>query len=251
MGRDFSDNYAQDSAKFIVNETALKRIGYEDPLNKPLNFASVQGTIVGVIKDFHFRSLHEAMPPLVIRYGKQIDYGNILVRIEAGKTVAALQGLEKLCRKLNPKFPFTYEFADEAYGKIYASENIVGTLSKYFSALAIAISCMGLLGLVMFSAERRTKEIGIRKVLGASVSSLFGLLSKEFVFLIAISFVIAVPLAWQVSENWLQSFEYRVNLSWWIFLLAGVVTFIIMLCTIGGQVIRSAVSNPVKCLRSE
>jgi ABC-type antimicrobial peptide transport system permease subunit len=251
MGRDFSANYAQDSAKFIVNETALRRIGYKDPLNKPLFFAGVKGTIVGVIKDFHFRSLHEAMPPLVIRYGKNIEYGKILVRMEAGKTVAAVRGLEKLCRELNPKFPFTYEFADEAYGKIYASENIIGTLSKYFSALAIAISCMGLLGLVMFSAERRTKEIGIRKVLGASMSSLFGLLSKEFALLIAISFIIAIPLSWGLSRNWLQSFEYRVNLSWWIFLIAGAVTFIIMLFTIGGQVIKSAVSSPVKCLRSE
>jgi ABC-type antimicrobial peptide transport system permease subunit len=251
QGRDFSTNYAQDSAKFIVNETALKRIGYDDPINKTLTFASVQGTIIGVIKDFHFRSLHEAMPPLVIRYGKDIDYGNLLVRIEAGKTAAVVHGLEKLCRKLNPKFPFTYEFADEAYGKLYASEHIVGTLSKYFSALAIVISCMGLLGLVVFTAERRTKEIGIRKVLGASAASLFGLLSKDFALLIVISFLIAAPLSWMVSANWLQSFEYRVNLSWWVFLLAGLVTFVIMLFTIGAQVVKSALANPVKCLRSE
>lgn len=250
-GRDFSSNYSQDSAKFIINETAAKRIGINDPVNRPLQVAGIDGSIVGVIKDFHFRSLHEPMRPLLIKLGKQLSYGNILVRIEAGTDATVLKELETLCKELNPNFPFTYQFADEAYGKLYQSENIAGTLSKYFSALAIVISCMGLLGLVIFSAEQRTKEIGIRKVLGANVSSIFGLLSKDLVILVLIAFLIATPLSWWASNSWLQSFEFRVSVGWVTFALAGLATVLITLITIGGQVLRSALSNPVTCLRSE
>jgi putative ABC transport system permease protein len=250
-GRDFSSNYSQDSVAFIVNETALKRIGYKQPINAPLTFGDLKGSIVGVVKDFHFRSVHEAMPPLIIRLSKGLTYGNMIVRIESGNTAAALTGLEKLCKELNPKFPFTFQFADEAYGKLYVSETIIGKLSKYFSALAIVISCMGLLGLIMFSAEQRTKEIGIRKVLGASVSSILRLLSRDFAILIFISILIAIPLSLWISQSWLQSFEYRVSVGWWTFVIAGVATLLITLCTISIQVIRSALSNPVTCLRAE
>ena len=152
---------------------------------------------------------------------------------------------------MNPKFPFTYQFADEAYGKLYVSETIIGTLSKYFSALAIVISCMGLLGLVMFSAELRTKEIGIRKVLGASVASILRLLSKDVALLIIIAFCIATPLSLWISSNWLLSFEDRVSVGWWTFVIAGTATLLITLGTISVQVIKSAMSNPVTCLRSE
>lgn len=250
-GRDFSSNYSQDSAKFMVNETAAKRIGYKDPVSRPLSYAGVNGSIVGVMKDFHFRSLHEPMRPLVIRLGKQLGYGNILVRIQAGKDAVVLKELEKLCKELNPNFPFTYQFADEAYGRLYVSESIVGILSKYFSGLAIVISCMGLLGLIIFSAEQRTKEIGIRKVLGANVTSIFGLLSKDLAILVLIAFLIATPLSWWASNNWLQSFEFRVSVGWVTFLVAGLATLLITLITIGGQVLKTALSNPVKCLRSE
>ena len=250
-GRDFSSNYSHDSAAFVINETASKRIGYEEPVNSPLTFAGVKGSIVGVVKDFHFRSAHEPMRPLVIRLSKELSYGNILVRVEAGKTAVALRGLTGLCRELNPKFPFTYQFADEAYGKLYVSETIIGTLSKYFSALAIVISCMGLLGLVMFSAELRTKEIGIRKVLDASVASILRLLSKDVALLIIIAFCIATPLSLWISSNWLLSFEDRVSVGWWTFVIAGMATLLITLGTISVQVIKSAMSNPVTCLRSE
>jgi putative ABC transport system permease protein len=250
-GRDFSSNYQQDSAKFIINETAAKRIGYKDPVNMPLNFQGVKGTIAGVMQDFHFRTLHEPIRPLVIQLSKGLWYGNILVRIEAGKEAVVLKELEELCKELNPNFPFTYQFADEAFGKLYKSETIVGTISKYFSGLAITISCLGLLGLAIFSAERRMKEIGIRKVLGASVSSIFSLLSKDFAGLILLSFPIAIPISWWMSHDWLQSFEFRVSIGWWTFALAAIAILIITLVTIGGQVIKSALSNPVNCLRSE
>jgi putative ABC transport system permease protein len=250
-GRDFSENYSQDSAAFIINETALKRIGYKEPINSPLTFGNVKGSIIGVVKDFHFRTLHEPMRPLIIRLSNRLGHGNIVVRAEAGKTAIALRGLEKLCKELNPNFPFTYQFADEAYGRLYVSETIIGTLSKYFSALAIIISCMGLLGLVIFSAEQRTKEIGIRKVLGASVASILRLLSKDVSMLVLIAFCIATPLSLWISNNWLQSFEYRVSVSWWTFAMAGISTLLITLSTISVQVIKSAISNPVRCLRSE
>lgn len=152
------------------------------------------------------RSLHEPIKPLIIRLGKQEIWGNILVRTEAGKAKTALSNLDKLCKGLNPKFPFTYQFADEEYQQLYTSEMVIGTLSKYFAALAIFISCLGLLGLVIFTAEQRTKEIGIRKVLGAGTGSVFSLLSKEFVKLVLMAIVIATPVAWCAINNWLQSF---------------------------------------------
>lgn len=250
-GRDFSTNYKQDSANFIINETAAKRIGYKNPINGSLVFASVKGSIIGVVKDFHFRSAHEPMAPLVIRLSKGLDYGNILVKVDAGKTQDVLTSLEKICKNLNPNFPFAYQFADEEYGKLYVSETIVGTLSKYFSALAIIISCLGLLGLVIFSAEQRTREIGIRKVLGAGAPSIMGLLSRDLLVLVLVAFAIAIPLSWWAANSWLQSFEYRITVGWWNFAVAGIGTLIITMGTISVQLIKSAFSNPVKCLRSE
>ncbi len=251
MGRDFSTEFAGDSAGFIINESAMKKIGYKQPVNSPLSFWDKKGSIIGVVKDFHMRSLHEPIKPLIIRLGKQEIWGNILVRTEAGKAKTALDGLDKLCRQMNPKFPFTYQFADEEYQKLYTSEMVIGKLSKWFAALAIFISCLGLLGLVIFMAEQRTKEIGIRKVLGASVGSVFSLLSKDFVKLVFTAIVIATPIAWWAINNWLQSFEYKINISWWMFAIAGVVALFIALLTVSFQAIKSAIANPIKSLRTE
>lgn len=251
LGRDFSKEFVGDSVRFILNESALKKIGYEQPLNSPLSFWDMKGSIIGVVKDFHMRSLHEPIKPLIIRLGEKETWGSILVRTEAGKVKAALGSLDKLCRQLNPKFPFTYQFADEEYQKLYTGELMIGTLSKCFAALAIFISCLGLLGLVIFTAEQRTKEIGIRKVLGASVGSVFSLLSKEFVKLVLIAIVIATPIAWWAINNWLQSFEYKVDISWWMFAIAGMAALLIALVTVSFQAIKAALANPVKSLRAE
>jgi len=203
------------------------------------------------MKDFHFNSLHEPIRPLVLRLGENIEWGQALVKTQPGKTKEALASLEKVCKELNPKFPFTYKFSDEEYGKLYKSEQVVNQLANYFAFLGIFISCLGLLGLVIFTAEQRTKEFGIRKVLGASPVTLFALLSKEFLLLVLLAMVIASPLAWIAMNNWLQDYAYKVNISWWMFVVAGLSAILIALITVSFQAIKAAVANPVKSLRTE
>lgn len=251
QGRDFSKDFATDSVGYVINEAALKRIGYKDPIGKRLTFWQKKGTIVGVLKDFHFNSLHTPINPLVLRLGEDITWGAALVRTESGKTKEALASLEKVCKQLNPKFPFSYKFSDEEYAKLYKSEQVVSQLANYFAFLAIFISCLGLLGLVMFTSEQRTKEFGIRKVLGASPVSLFNLLSKEFLILVLIAMLIASPLAWLAMNSWLQDFAYKISISWWMFVVAGITAIIIALVTVSFQAIKAAVANPVKSLRTE
>jgi putative ABC transport system permease protein len=251
QGRDFSKDFTTDSVGYIVNESALKIIGYKDPVGKPLTFWRRKGRIIGVLKDFHINSLHEKINPMVLRLNEYIDYGNALIRTTPGNTKEALASLEKICKELNPKFPFTYQFSDEEYQKLYASEQVVSQLANYFSFLGIFISCLGLLGLVLFTSEQRTAEFGIRKVLGASPVSLFNLLSKEFLLLVLIAVLIASPLAWLAMNIWLQNYEYRIDISWWIFVVAGVLAISIALITVSFQAIKSARANPVKSLRSE
>ena len=251
QGRDFSKDFATDSAGYILNESALKRIGYKNPVGKPLTFWGKKGTIIGVLKDFHFNSLHAPINPLVLRLGENIEWGNALVRTEPGKTKEALASLEKVCKNLNPKFPFTYKFSDEEYQKLYKSEQVVSQLARYFAFLAIFISCLGLLGLVIFTAEQRTREIGIRKVLGATVPNVVGLLSKDFLKLVLIANLISWPLGWWAMSKWLQNFEYRITISWWVFVLAGLAAVLIALLTVSYQAIKAAIANPVKSLRTE
>ena len=251
QGRDFSKDFATDSVGYIINESALKIIGYKDPIGKPLTFWQKKGTIIGVLKDFHFNSLHTKINPMVLRLGEDIGWGAALVRTAPGKTKEALASLEKICKDLNPKFPFTYKFSDEEYQKLYTSEQVVSQLANYFSFLGIFISCLGLLGLVIFTAEQRTKEFGIRKVLGASPVSLFNLLSREFLLLVLIAMFIASPLAWIAMNKWLQNYEYRVDISWWMFVTAGVLAILIALITVSFQAIKAAIANPVKSLRTD
>ena len=251
QGRDFSRDFATDSVNYIINETALKIIGYKNPVGKPLTLWGMKGTIIGVIKDFHFNSLHTAINPLMLRLGENFDGGIALVKTEPGKTKEALASLEKVYKELNPKVPFTYKFSDEEYQKLYQSEQVVSQLANYFAFLAIFISCLGLLGLVIFTAEQRTKEFGIRKVLGASPVILFNLLSKEFLMLVVVAIIIASPVAWYFSNQWLQDFAYKINLSWWVFVIAAFTALLIALITISFQAIKTARANPVKSLRSE
>jgi ABC-type antimicrobial peptide transport system permease subunit len=250
-GRDFSRDFPTDSVGYILNESALKKMSYKHPIGQRLTFWGKKGTIIGVLRDFHFNSLHEAIKPLIIRFGEMDDWGNALVRIKGGQTKEALAGLEGLCKQLNPRFPFTYRFADEEYQKLYKSESIVHRLSNCFAGLAVFISCLGLLGLAMFTAEQRTKEFGIRKVLGARMSTLFGLLSREFLLLVLIAFVVASPLAWWAMHQWLQNFAYHIDIEWWVFILAGIMALLIALLTVSFQALKVAVANPVKSLRAD
>jgi putative ABC transport system permease protein len=250
-GRDFSREFPTDSVGYILNEAALKKIGYKDPIGRRLTFWQKKGTIVGVLKDFHYTSLHDPILPLIIRLRENETYGEALIRTKAGQTRQVLAGLEKLCKQLNPQFPFTYRFADAEYQNLYKSESIVHNLSNCFACLAIFISCLGLLGLAMFTAEQRTKEFGIRKVLGAGTGTLFGLLSREFLLLVLIAFLLASPLAWWAMHVWLQNFAYHIGIEWWVFFLAGAAALLIALLTVSFQALKVAVANPVKSLRAE
>jgi len=250
-GRDFYPNTLSDTSSYLVNEEALTLFKYKDPIGQPLKLWNRQGKIVGVLKNFHLTTLHEPIMPLIVRLRNPTDDGYILVRLDAQHTKEALAGLEKISNNLNPKFPFTYHFTDEQYRKQYKSDVIVANLSNCFAALAIFISCMGLLGLAMFTAEQRTKEIGIRKVLGAGVFSLLTLLSGEFLLLVLIALVIATPLAWWAMYTWLQDYAYQIHIEWWFFALAGAAAILIALLTVSFQAVRAASANPVKSLRSE
>lgn len=249
QGRDFSKNFGTDSSAYLINETAAKTMGYKDALGKPLMVNGQQGHIIGVLKDFHFESLHQQIQPLFIRL--TTGGSHILVRTKAGQTKQALNGLEQLCRELNPDFPFTYQFLDEEYQRLYASEQLAGKLSHVFALMAIFISCLGLLGLAMFTAEQRVKEISIRKVLGASAGSIFTLLSAEFLGLITIAFIIASPLSWYGMNKWLDGFAYRTAIQWWMFALSALIVLAITLLTVSFQAVKAALANPVKSLKAE
>ncbi|MBB6108153.1 ABC transporter permease [Mucilaginibacter lappiensis] len=250
-GRDFSKAFVTDSVGYMVNEAALKRIGYKAPIGQPLTQWGKKGKIIGLIKDFHFNSMHEQIMPLIIRLGEQEGYGSLLIRTEPGKTKQALASLETLCKQINPAFPFTYTFSDQEYLKLYQNEQIVTKLSNAFAFLAIFISCLGLLGLAMFTAEQRIKEIGIRKVLGASLGSLFSLLSSEFLVLVIIALMIALPVSWYAMNRWLQGFAYRTSLQWWMFALSGMIIILIATVTVSFQAVKAALIKPIKSLRSE
>lgn len=250
-GRDFSKDFSTDSAGYIINETAMKRMGYTNPIGQPLTLWGRKGTIIGLIKDFHLNSMHEPILPLIIWLNKGENYGSLLIRTEPGKTKEALASLETLAKQMNPEFPFSYSFSDEEYQSLYKSEQIVGKLANAFAVLAIFISCLGLLGLAMFTAEQRVKEIGIRKILGANVSSLFALLSSEFLVLVIIALLIASPIAWYAMNKWLQGFAFHTQIQWWVFVLSGGVTVLIALATVSFQAIKAALVNPVKSLKAE
>ena len=256
-GRDFDPSYSLDTSNYLINEAAAKKIGYEEPVGKELTMWGDKGTIVGLMKDYHHNSLHVPIEPLILRLFKQSwtreggYWGNVIVRTEKGKTKQAIASIEKLYKQHNPGFPFKYYFTDDEIAKNYKAEYTVSKLSKYFAFIAIFISCLGLFGLVTFTAEQKTKEIGIRKVLGASVTGIVRMLSKDFLKLVLIAAIIAFPVAWWAMHNWLADFAYRVDIGWWVFVVAGVAALLIALLTISFQSIKAAIANPVKSLRTE
>lgn len=250
-GRDFSSARVSDTAGFIINEETVRRMKLtKNAVGTVITMWDIKGPIIGVVKDFHINSLHSAIEPLIMVL--RPEWGKVaLVRTEAGKTQEAIAALSTAFKKYNPKYPFKYEFEDENYRQLYKNEMMVGQLANYFAVLGIFISCLGLFGLAMFIAEQRTKEIGVRKVLGASVTNIVGMLSKDFLKLVMIAAIIAFPLAWFAMNKWLQNFAYRVELSWWIFLIAGFTAMLIALITVSFQAIKAAVANPVKSLRNQ
>jgi putative ABC transport system permease protein len=256
-GRNFSEDMPTDSSAIIINETAARSLGFKDPLNAKLyDFNSrTQQTqeyhVIGVVKDFNAGSLRYNTEPLVMRYSKY--GGQFIFRIKSANIPQLLSQIESRYHSFDQMSsqPFLYSFLDEDFNNLYKGEQRTGSMFTTFAALAIFIACLGLFGLAVYSAEQRTKEIGIRKVLGASVSGIISLLSKDFIRLVIVSIIIATPVAWWAMNKWLQTFAYRINISWWIFLVAGVIAILIAVITVSFQAIKAAVSNPVKSLRTE
>lgn len=255
-GRNFSKDFPTDSSGIIINEAFAKLIGFKEALNKPLyymnDFPSKNLTkfhVIGVVKDFNFNSLHDAVTPLVLLLSNQ--NGNMAFRINTAHIDQLIASIEKTYKDIAPGQPFKYSFMDADFNKTYKAEQKMGRLSMTFSVLAILIACLGLFGLVTFAAEQRRKEIGIRKVLGASVANVTTMLSKDFLKLVLIATIISFPIAWWAMNKWLQNFAYRIHISWTIFLVAGVVAVLIALITVSYQAIKAAVANPVNSLKSE
>jgi putative ABC transport system permease protein len=251
-GRDFSKDFATDSLGMILNESAVKLIGMKrDIVGQTITFNDKNYTVVGVVKDMIMESPYKPIKPTVFMYNP--DWANIItVAIKHGApTGDALKKIEKVFKKWNPGAPFEYNFNDEEYAKKFADEKRVGKLATFFTILAIFISCLGLFGLASFVAERRKKEIGVRKVLGASIYHVWKMLSREFALLVLISCFIAIPIAWYYLNNWLLQYDYRTKISYWVFIFSGAGALGITLITVSFQAIKAAVANPVKSLRTE
>ncbi len=247
-GRSFSKNFGADSATIVLNETAVKVMGLKDPVGKTIRKFGRDLQVIGVVKDFHFESLHEPIKPAYIFLWPG---GTIVASVRANHQRQTIADIERLYEKYNPGFPFTFDFVDEAYQKQYVSETRLSKLSTYFAGLAIIISSLGLFGLAAFTAQKRRKEIGVRKVVGASVANITMMLSKDFLRLIVISLSIAFPVSWWMMSNWLQGFSYRINIAAYVFVIAGISVLLITIFTISFQSIKAATANPVKSLRTE
>ena len=235
----------------VLNETAVRELGIRNPVvGQRFVSRGDTGIVIGVVKDFYFKSLHEKIGPVVI---KTLDYNNsmFLIKTEPGKIKEAQQASEKVWKQFFPDEPYAYSFLDEEFEKLYRADNKASTLIWSFSIIAIFISCLGLFGLAAFTAQKRNKEIGIRKLLGANVSNIVSLLSKEFVYMVLLSMLIAFPIAWFAMNSWLENFAYRINIAWWIFLTAAVIALTIAIITVSIQAIKAAVANPVKSLKTE
>lgn len=250
-GRDFSRKFLTDSTGFVLNETAAKFMRLKDPVGETVSWDGIPFKVIGVIKDMIVESPYSPVRPTLFHLSR--DQGSVvLIKINPGaSTREALAKIETVFKKYNSEQPFDYQFVDEDYAKKFGNEKRIATLASFFAVLAIFISCLGLFGMASFVAEQRTKEIGVRKVLGASVFGLWRLLSKDFVVLVIISLMIAVPLAYYFMHGWLENYHYRTAISWWIFAAAGLGALLITLLTVSFQAIKAAVANPIKSLRTE
>jgi putative ABC transport system permease protein len=240
----------------ILNETAVKAFGWSNTMaigKTIIRENSSRGTnvpyhVIGIVKDFNFQSLHQPIAPLLMTL--EPDWG-LIFKVKTAGIQDLIASMKTKWDRFNTGEPFTFTFMDDLYDKTYAAEQNTGTILNIFALLTILVACLGLFGLATYTAEQRTKEIGIRKVLGANVTSVTKMLSKDFIKLVFIACLIAFPLSWWAMNKWLQSFAYRIHISWWIFLAAGIISILIALITVSFQAIKAAVANPVKSLRSE
>jgi putative ABC transport system permease protein len=253
-GRNFSKELSTDSSALVINEAAAQALGWGSKAVGHSISTNAKGTtvtyhVIGIIKDFHFKSLHQRISPMVMLLSP--NPGNLIVKLKTTAIPALTASLNKRFTELGAEEPLSYSFLDERYNSTYKAEQKIGMILGIFAGLTIFVACLGLFGLAKFTAAQRTKEIGIRKVLGASVSQVSAMLSKEFIKLVLIACFIAFPLAWYVMNKWLQDFAYRINISWYIFLIAGTAALAIALVTVSFQAIKAALANPVKSLRTE
>ncbi|MDN5200995.1 ABC transporter permease [Fulvivirgaceae bacterium BMA10] len=248
-GRSFSKELGSNRTQIIFNEAAIAAMGLEDPIGKTIKLWGQEREIIGVAKNFHFESFYEKVKPCFIQCYP--DLQNILVKIKAGMEKETLTRIEDFYQKHNKELPFDYRFLDEDYQALYAAEQRVSALSKYFAGIAILVSCLGLFGLVAFTAERRLKEIGIRKVLGSSELGIIKLLSGDFTRMVLVAIAIALPLSYLVTREWLKNFAYRIDLAWWFFISAGIMVLLIAWVTVGIQTIKVARISPTECLKDE
>ena len=239
-----------DTLNIVINERALEIMNIKDPIGKTIQLWGKPRQIIGVLKDFHNRSLYEDIQPSVFLLDP-LDAGMMFVKLEAGKTKEALATVNSVFERVLPDIPLHYEFVDQEYAAQYKSEMMTGSLTYYFAIISILISCLGLFGLATFMAKRRTKEIGIRKVLGASIGSITALISKDFLKLVLWAILLSSPIAYLLMRGWLEDFTYRIDIQWWVFAVSGILAVIITLLTVGFQSVKSALANPVKSLRTE
>jgi hypothetical protein len=248
-GQGFSGTPA-DSFCYFLNETAVKQMGITDPLGTSVSAGWLrEGRVVGVVKDFHFKHLTEAVGPILMYLPPA--YWTIYIKSINGKTKEAVAVSERLWKKHYPDYPFNYTFMDETFATMYAKDISTGKLFNIFAFIAILVSCFGLFGLVTYTAETKTKEIGIRKVLGASAISIVEMLSKEFLILVGIAMLLSFPLAYYWLDRMLQDYAYRIHISWWMFLIAGIITILLTLLTVGRQALKAATTNPLEAIKSE
>jgi putative ABC transport system permease protein len=248
-GRDFSINMPTDSQSVIINQTMAKQLGLKDPIGKRITNTNTTWTVIGMIEDFHFESLRENIRPLCLVIGNSPSI--VSVKVSTADMARLVQSATAVWKDFAPHQPVRYTFLDQRFARMYADVQRTGHIFTSFAVLAIIVACLGLLGLSAFMAEQRTKEIGVRKVLGASVSNVLTLLSKDFLRLVLIAVVIASPLAWYIMSRWLENFAYHTGIEWWVFVLAGVIATAIALLTVSFQSIKAALMNPVQSLRSE
>jgi len=250
-GRDFSKEFSTDQdAAVAVNEAAARAMGMEDPVGRRLSLGESELTIVGLVKNYHFRSLRQEIDPLILIFSPP-NSRVLFVRLKGEDMPQSLAHIEEVWKTFAPGFDFRYRFMDEALDLLYRAEQRTGTIFRIFTLLAVSISCLGLFGLASYLAEQRTKEIGIRKVLGATVSHIVFLLSRDFTKWVMVANLIAWPVAYYAMRQWLQGFAYRIPLPWWVFGLSALLALAIALLTVSYQSVRAAVSNPVDALKYE
>jgi putative ABC transport system permease protein len=261
-GRNFSLDHPSDNKAMILNETLVRHLGWDDPLGKTVSmmdlvdvddpekgFVEVPYTVIGVVKDFHFESLHQKIRGHLMKLSGEVS--RVSVKLRPGTIAGTLRSIENIWKELEPAQPFPYVFLDDSFDRLYRSEQRMGQIFISFTLMAIFISCLGLFGLASFSADQRTKEIGIRKVLGASVSNVVVLLSRDFTKWVILANIVAWPVAYLIMNKWLQNFAYRISLAVWIFVLSGAIALLIALFTVSTKALKAAVADPVDSLRYE